>query len=457
MTNCMEFYELRDLRSVGYIGQSLNHGTRIRIVADADTCHSASGQLALLSLANQLARVHRGICFELAQADAPVVARTPFPGHTLGEVLFTTVNAIDPCGEFVVGPCPGASHSIGLGTELPGNLDWYIGADRAVAYLSRAPRPFSKSPSTPLGAGLAACLGCSAMLRLNLGLPTASRVLSAWNYLEGDAAAHGPSVLPAVDVGRVLMVGAGAVGASLAYWLHALGASGHGWVIVDGDVVELHNTNRSLPFTAKDAGWPSGPPLNKAAIVARLLDGASAYPNWYDDSPELHEQNFDVVLALANDRGVRRDLTHRNAVVALQATTGDNWLSQLHRHVIGRDGCIWCRTGEIVQSTFACSTGIVAEGNDAPSDAALPFLSAASGLMLASALLRLTTGELTNAPSNCWSWDFGSMHRLAARPGVRDCNDGCALILPPGVRRKMNSGSRWSALDADESALGASL
>lgn len=446
--DCEEFYRSRDQRTLEYLNAPVQTGVSVYVEIDAAACGSEPGQLALLSLANQLARVHRRITFALADPAVPVVARTPFPGRSLGEVLLATVEAIDPCGEFSIGSAPPAPCvSIGIGEKVRAGLGWYIGARRSIAYLQHSPIELTPDPGTLRGAALAACLGCSAVLRTVLGLQTTPRVLSAWNFAEGNAAAPGPGALGAVDVGRVLMVGAGAVGSALGYWLHAFGFAGDNWVVVDRDVVKLHNTNRSLAFTAQHAGWPVGEQRKKAEVVAELIPRAIVHPRWYHECEELKRENFDVVLALANDYEVRERLSQRSAVVALQATTGENWLSQLHRHVVGRDGCIWCRTGEVRTAALSCSSGITVDGAGGRSDAALPFLSAASGLMLAAAIERLTAGDLLEGETNCWSWDFGSSHRMVARPAARQCQPGCALVLPHDIRRTVNVTSKWASCD----------
>lgn len=437
--DCEEFYRSRDQRTLEYLNVPVQTGLLVYVEIDEAACRSEPGQLALLSLANQLSRVHRRITFALADSAVPIVAKTLLPGGSLGEVLLETVNAIDPCGEFFLGARPDAPCvSIGIGEKVRSDLDWYIGARGSLAYLQHSPIELTPGPESLRGAALAACLGCSAVLRTVLGMQTPSRVLSAWNFAEGDAAASGPETLGSVDVGRVLLVGAGAVGSALAYWLNAFGFAGDDWVVVDGDVVKLHNTNRSLAFTAQHAGWPTGEQRKKVEVVADLLPRAIVHPRWYHECAELKRQHFDLVLALANDYEVRERLSQRSAVIALQATTGENWLSQLHRHVVGRDGCIWCRTGEVRTAALNCSTGISVDEAGVRSDAALPFLSAASGLMLAIALQRLTTGDLLEGATNCWSWDFGSPHRMAARPSVRQCQPGCALVLHPDVINSAN-------------------
>lgn len=446
MSDCVEFYRLRDLRSVEYLGRQIGHLDAVHVAIDAAAAMSAAGQLALLALANQLSRTSSCITFTLPDSGVVVRARTPFPGATLGDALLATVCAIDPCGQFTIGARPaGRCVTIGLG-EVGDGFDWYLGADRSIAYLSHEPVPFTATPGTMRGAALASCLGAAAVLREQLGLPVAARVISAWNFLEDAAAAPGPASLDPIDVGRTLMAGAGAVGAAAAYWLFAFGVRGDEWVVVDEDVVKLHNTNRGLAFTAAHAGWPHGEEAKKAEVIADLIPGARAYTRWYHDCPEVRGGKFDVVLALANDYNARLLLTHLHAPIALQATTGEDWLSQIHRHVLGRDGCVWCRTGSVLDPRFGCSTGGVEQPDGSKTDAALPFLSAASGLMLATALQRLTAGELAGGAANCWSWDFGSDQRMASRPSIRSCRQGCALVPNKRVRQRLTIDSRWAPL-----------
>lgn len=444
MPDCAQFYQQRDLRTREYIGNERFDAPPVHVATDSRTVESTSGQLALLALANQLARVHRRITFSLPSSPVPLCVPYPFSRSTLADTLLAMVRRIDPCGDFRIGNPTGLHVSIGIGANLSSQFDWYIGADRALATLSTSPAEFSAFPSTLRGAALASCLGAAAVLRTVVGLESKSRTVSCWNYAEGGAAAPGPAEIEILDVGRVLMVGAGAVAAALVHWLIVFGIEGE-WTIVDKDLVALHNTNRGLLFMPADAGWPDGPRRSKAELLASFISGSKWAPEWYHES-ELVNRDHDVVLGLANDHDVRHYIASRNATVTLHATTGRNWLSQLHRHITGLDDCIWCRAGEVTEPIFACSTGDVPLPAGERTDAALPFLSAASGLMLATALQRLQSGELANDECNDWRWDFDSTHRMASA-GFRKCREACSRILPPSVRREINRKSRWANLD----------
>lgn len=447
MRDCDEFYQLRDPRTEQYVGSDTNYFGPVHLEIRYADATIAAAQLKLLAIANQAARVHRAFSIDLPENAIPLRVNTPFDGSTLHEVLRNTIRAINPCCEIRFGARPDGKHvSLGIGASAGHGLDWYLGAKGAIAHLSKKPEPITDERASLRGAALGACLGAAALFRSSMGLESAPRTLSAWNYREGSAAERGPDLSQQIDVGRVLMVGAGAVAASLVYWLKSFGVGGS-WTIVDEDVVELHNTNRGLVFTPAHSNWPDLRPeqmLSKAALLAALLPSSRAVRKWFDTASEVNEQ-YDVILCLANARGVRSQVAARNSAVVLHATTGRNWLSELHRHVLSIDDCIWCRSGEMVAARFGCSTATIGAPENS-ADAALPFLSAASGLMLATSLERLQLGQLTSDSCNDWRWDFGSNYRMAAA-GKRQCRSDCQRICPAEVRKRINAGTRWAHLD----------
>lgn len=85
-----------------------------------------------------------------------------------------------------------------------------------------------------------------------------------------------------------------------------------------------------------------------------------------------------------------------------------------------------------------------ATGQEESQDAALPFLSAASGLMLVSAIHRLQAGELANMSSN--NWDFAAVRGMARKRHL-ECRDDCSIWVSPEIRKRMNASLRWEHLD----------
>jgi ThiF family len=440
---CAEFYRERDHRTEAYLGRPWVPEKSVRVAIGHAAAQTEAGQHLLLTLTNLLARVHRRTLFTIPPG-VPVVAASLVQAESLCEAVISTSLAIDPCGSFELSP-RGGEITLGIGVQTVG-MDWYLGADRAIGLLQTKPvRLDGTTRATLVGAGLAACLGAAAAFKMEIGCPVTARRLSAWNYREAEGADPGSDRLDTVDVGRTLLVGAGAVGAALTYWLWSWGAGG-AWTVVDQDRVKLHNTNRGMLFLPADAGWPAGEDRSKAELVARFLPRARIVDAWYDLAPEALNEQFDVILALANERDFRHQIAHRNATVVLHATTGRNWLSQLHRHVAGSDDCIWCRLGEVREVAFQCSTAEVTTPTEERVDAALPFLSAASGLMLATLLQRLATGRILDDRLNNWRWDFLSENSMTSA-GRSRCNGSCGCVYSPNVRRTVNAGTAWAHLD----------
>ena len=389
-----------------------------------------------MTLANQLARIHQHVRFSLATPDAALLTPAVCNGSSLGDEIQKLLERIDPYGTFDVegSHWTPAEISIGVGTHCRSGLSWYLGYDRSNAELAKNPRSLGHDVTADLrGAGLAAILGAAAAIKTALHIETVPTIVSAWNFAGGENADRGPSDLPKIDVGRGLMVGGGAVAAGAVYWLMQWGNASP-WTIVDGDSVELHNTNRCLLFFPDDAGWLDQEPRSKVACLKQRLSNVTPIHAWYDEAP-LCNQQFDTVLVLANERNVRTLVSHRNDPIQFQATTGRSWLSQIHRHIIGRDDCARCRMSDIREPSFACSEGQTATTAkpDRP-DAALPFLSAASGLMLVSALQHLQLGAFGENSINTWRWDFRTTLQIDSR-GRHTCRPSCSILLPSDARR----------------------
>lgn len=454
MSDCETFYRERDRRTVSYMDEGVRTGERIVVAAGSRAAGSEEGQFLLLTLTNLLARIHRRIDFVLPDADTALRRSPPFSdANELATALLETAEVLDPCGEFRCrADLPaGDVHGVGVGRDAPVGLPWYVGAQGAVARLDQQSVPVDASygEGTLRGAGLAACLGASGVFQSLHDVTVRPRMLSVWNYQEGRDAALGPADLEPVDLGRVLMVGAGAVGSGLGYWLRAWGAGGS-WTVVDGDRVELHNTNRSLLFTPKHAGWPGGERARKADVVARALPNAAPVSEWYDETDKVRDRSFDVILPLANERDVRGRLATRNAVVTVHATTGRDWVSQLHRHIQGVDDCLACRMVGVVPMDDRCSeVKWERDGEEAGGggDAALPYLSAASGLMLATALQRLGRGELATLDANKWSWYFHSEREMTRSIRWPACGEECESTKPPSQRHSLVGDRKWRELD----------
>jgi molybdopterin/thiamine biosynthesis adenylyltransferase len=405
------FYAERDQRTIQVGGHDAALSRPVHLVVGPDAAASRPGQAAVLATVNMLARVHRQL--HLVIPAAPILARGLIRAADLPSSAVDTAAAINPFMAVTVSgtmaSAPGAEAvTAAIGTDVPGGLDLYIGWIRGRAEIATHPVPVTEGGDALAGAGTASCLLAAGIFRASHGSPVRSARINLVERTEGDQAGTG-SVAGPIDVGDVLVVGAGAVAHGLLYWAREFGTSGR-WTVVDGDVCKLHNTNRCLGMTACHAGWPDGLPGGleelKAAVAAAMVD-AQLFPHWYDEWAEQERSRPDVVLPLANERAVRTLIAGRGEPILLHATTSPNWSAQLHRHIPGRDDCPACRFPDDKQPTFTCATGPSQPEKPASSDAALPFVSSLAGLQLAAALLQLPgDSALLDELHNQWQLDL---------------------------------------------------
>jgi hypothetical protein len=444
------FYAERDRRTRQYGGHDDALERPVHLIVGPDVAPTRAGQIATLALINLIPRAHRRLAPEIPAVS--LLARSLVPADDLLTSAIGTAFAINPVLDLTAGT--GTPIRIGLGQNVPHGLDLYLGWLGGRGTVSDRPLTASESdPESVFGAATAAVLGATAVFRLAHGQPART---ARFNPIElgADHDAGLRDHRTPVDVGDVLAVGAGAVTAALVYWLRELGIAGGIWDFLDRDDVELHNTNRCMTMTAAHAGWPNGLPTNaadnKAAAVAWAIEGRP-HPVWYDQWRPDHNGRHDLVLPLANERGVRRLIAYRGEPLLLHATTSSGWTAELHRHLPDRDDCIDCRLPDTAAPRMQCSTGPTDATDSTSPDAALPFLSAAAGLMLAGALATLPDGPAMAGRFNHWQLDLTLSTPLVRRHQHQQ-RQACREQPSAALRRLISESERrrWDHLDRVE-------
>jgi len=275
-----QFYWERDRRTRAFGVETDVLGTPVRIHVGADAANSPAGQALALAVINMVSRIHRRV--EIVLPDVGLLVPSLVSARTLREAGESLAVGIDPFIDLAAAD-DGSGPTLAIG-NVPGTYG--LGADGYIGHLSDVPTEITDHPASMVGAAMAACLGAAALLLSITGGKVRSRSVSLWNFGEPPIQPGPANALGPVDVGdRVVLVGAGAVGSAVLYWLRLLGVAGD-WIVIDGDVVELHNTNRSMGMLALHAGWvdgvPNGVVANKAEIGASLI-GAESAVAWYDD------------------------------------------------------------------------------------------------------------------------------------------------------------------------------
>jgi hypothetical protein len=445
------FYAERDRRTRQYGGHDDALERAIHLIVGPDAAATRAGQIATLALVNLVARAHRHLVTEIP--DVLLRARSLVPANDLQTAATRTALAINPVLDMTAGA--GTPIRIGLGQQVPNGLELYLGWLGGRGTISTTPLTAGESdPESIFGAATAAVLGAAAVFRLAHNQPART---TRFNPIElaADHDAGTRDHRTPIDVGDVLAVGARAVTAALVYWLRELGITHGTWDFLDRDDAELHNTNRCMTMTAAQAGWPNGQPANaasnKAAAVAQAI-GGRPHPVWYDQWQPHQQARHDLVLPLANERGVRRLIAQRGEPVLLHATTSPNWTAELHRHLPDRDDCIDCRLPDTTTPRMQCSTGPTDVADSKSPDAALPFLSAAAGLMLAAALAALPNGPAMTGRMNHWQLDLTLSTPLLRRHQHQQ-RQACREQPSATLRRLIHESEprRWDYLDhADE-------
>jgi hypothetical protein len=436
-----EFAKQFNSRTIAFLPSYADDGRPV-VVAIGNTAHNPAGHLLASALTNQLARAHRRLLF-IGDLDRSLLCPSPFGHSTLREATVGLAREINPLIDTAELTAIPSDALISIGLSASAELE--VGATGWCALFGSG-ASISDSHETLLGAGLASALVAATAFHRLRGIGGAPH--GSYSLWKGGSAGdeQGPS-FDCVDVGDVLQVGAGAVGAALDYWLASFGFGGN-WLIMDGDEVDASNLNRQLLFRARDAGFPEGEPANKAEAAAlRTGGGASALPYFYGDERAGDAlRMFDLILPLANEGGVRASLQARPQPVLLHATTSTWWSAQLHRHVAGLDDCIVCRLPKEEDPAFTCTTGDVSSEGEKHMDASLPFLAAAAGLLLLMGLVRLQMEQLVVSKTNQLVISL-EVPDPRASESEWQCREDCHVRLPAARRIARAKDTRWVHLD----------
>ncbi len=442
-----EFYRLRDDRTNRCVSSGAYQQVHCAVYLAPDRAETADGQLMLFAAANLLSRWCRRVTIALPAS----VAVSEVGSGDLGELVLSQMRDADPFGDFRTVDIATAIRSdaaLCVGSWVPGanTPSVFIDASGWLAALSHS-QVVSLPPShsaNRFGAIMAGCLGVAQLFKTAVGMPVERRFregtfdVSRLGWLE-DPPLGWPTDL---EVGKVLMVGAGSVGSATAYCARLIGLRGS-MDVVDRDTSKVENFNRSPIFGRATFGQ------TKARAVAHYLDGSglSATPvdEWWSEFVQRKGRlsfDYDVWLPLANEFDVRRSMQQNGPPLMVHASTGVNWGVNHGRHVPGLDDCLVDRfPSDGAGARLICSTAQVMTTVGGV-DAALPFASMFAGLLIVADLVR---AQLPDYPqvANLGTFDlYGPMDLIqlsnrSPRPGCLCRDQGRAF------HDRFNSTSRY--------------
>lgn len=398
---------------------------------------------------------------EFGFPDTPLVERLQLASFkTLHERIAAEVNDADPFGRFTFRAPRSADvqYALGVGKGASNEpVDFTIDGDGWLACAGKGDRSFgiSHRGSNTVGPALAACIGVADAFKVATRMPDASRVrgvvLSGFELGPADLATPKgpPEVAERVPLGNVEVIGLGSVGSGVVYLLAMLPIFGSAR-LVDHDVVKIENLNRSPLFGVSDVAKPK---VEVAERYLRPFVTVEAYPYRYDEFIKLEGRrpgDVDLMLALANDFGVRSFIENNFPPVQVYGTTTPDWGINYHRHIPLREDCSLCRfptDGE--QANFVCSETQIETEQGERVDAALPFLSMAAAALTVGDLMKL------QLPGYPFTPNFAFL----------DFKDGLEFILPYqrmpqascactsrsiGIHRRYLKGTRFGPLSTGD-------
>lgn len=401
-----DWYSKRDDRT-RRVAETQKFGNyKVGIILEDEFADDFQCQIMLWILANTLARWCRYITFQIP---SEVVSLLNFSkGDNFRDLIQKVLLQIDPYLNLdfnhVEDKVDGVCVVGGQDRPFSKKVIW-IDCDGWIAGVGLYPKkkyPRQANDRNILGASFAACLGCSELFRrANSKKPLQDQ--EAWyslldfEKLSNKSGLRNSSYCDNWDFGHIHQPGCGAVGSSFNYLLALTNWRGS-IDLIDFDVIDYSNCNRSLAFTFYQAA-------NSTTKTDICLDILSTNPEircrrfLSDYSDYIKKDNFlkpppDLILCLANQGTIWLDIQQNLPPLVLHATTTPNWAVNFGRYIPRKEWCILCRffdeSKRLHRFVPACGKGAIAEEeSEEPILGALPFLSPMAAILILAEMAKM--------------------------------------------------------------------
>jgi len=445
--NELEWRNHRDSRTIRYAGRRLEPNRWINLVGDARYLETYAGQVATITLVNLLSRMTPSVALQIPSTS--IVQPLPWAGRNLPDFLLEIAYAIDPYGRFAgTHQADGYTISVGgVGPFVAHGSGWsgYIGQHSSPITDVRMANPF--------GAAFAALATSAHVFSSGFRPLTKSAVFNTLRWTNEITNASDDEMLNGLPayLGSMWSVGVGSVGTAILYFLTLL-TRGFSPVLIDPDVVQIHNLDRSPVFTDADVGYQKVDAVEKylraIGVSNVLVENAALHET---DSWRNREQGTpDLLFSAANEQDVRYHIEASWPPIQVYGTTGRNWQASLLRHVPLVDPCSLCLfPPDTSKAETVCATDsrpAKREGLTDNVDAALPFLSFAAGLMAAAEAVKL---HLHGFPfsANRVTLNTRPFARIVSASSAQRVGCSCSS-RSSAIHRRMIGGSLFAHLSA---------
>lgn len=395
-----EWYKLRDDRT-NRVAKAKFDDHAVGILLDPDHQESFSHQCMAYIACNIMSRWCRKLTIDLPDAGSvlPNQSRQNFR-----DLIKNYVSSIDPYGDFRFGKISDdkvdqilviGSHekTHSRPTVWIDSSGWIAGCGTGSSRHKLA----SDNHNNPVGPSFASCLGAAQIFQQAVDGKASEehqKWLSLFDFGMGDPSGlQNPEFRTDFDYGTVYQVGCGAVGSSLDA-LISLTDWKTNLVLIDDDVVDYSNCNRSLPFSPCDAAQEK----LKVDVCGKILQSDNrrifAVPKTYCEftgDSLFQETGPDLILSLANEHNVWSTMQDNYPPTVIHAATTPSWGINLGRHIPRSEWCIMCTFSEFLHHSYKpkCDAGEITAENSQPIHGVLPFLSPAAAVLVLAEMAKM--------------------------------------------------------------------
>nr|MDO8112933.1 ThiF family adenylyltransferase [Candidatus Sigynarchaeota archaeon] len=371
----------RELRRHGFIEEKSISNlllSRILIFVNTNSLTTKFGEAAVIMVANQVARVFKNIDFFISSSIDAILKEYPlFSGQGIPAKnrLNAGLKRVNKWGDFKMihslaeikqrASKKKYTYAICIGKTDDANAKLlqesvdhvlYFTAHGWRAFLSPNAHDLPSisindlnARASTIGAMLGAILAVNDGIKHVLQMQKAMFVdklttFSAFDY-SMDGSEPGPELPEKIDAGTIVVTGLGAVGGILVAMLPLLRTpfSGHARLI-DFDVLEIHNMNRTLYATIEDMG------NRKAEVAMKFLKLVPWLSNLFVDAEYttlekatiFDEKNVDIALALVDSGDSRRNLQDKLPKSIIHAGTTEFQVEVFTCENLLHDACLKC-------------------------------------------------------------------------------------------------------------------
>jgi molybdopterin/thiamine biosynthesis adenylyltransferase len=309
---------------------------RVNISASPRLIETQNGQIMALTSVNLITRFAKSINFDVKEKVERKIFVPASNANNFLPALGQLVAAIDPSIK-VTNQNESKSDDlvVAIGSsELSSDFQIFINSDGWISELNNGKEiDYQSTNQNPIAAGVSSCLASAEVFkeilrRLGSQKPSVQKkvkelTFSSLDYTINKGDAPNPKLQGSMDIGRLCLVGAGAVGGGLVYALGYLSDSRGEITVIDFDRIDRSNLNRYLIATETNVGQA------KPDVVAKFLSNTGIHvipeSTTYNQYSAIHpNSSFDTVVSTVDNNEARLQIQSDLPRLILHGATHEN-------------------------------------------------------------------------------------------------------------------------------------